>query len=66
MRPVKYFVKFFLLKLFIVDEVSVGLVNWNRGPCMSHARSALALRRGGVPHCSTMYNSLTIHVNVDC
>ena len=58
MRPVKYFVKFFLLKLLIVDEVSMGLVKWSQGLCMSHARTALALRRGGGPHCSTMYNRL--------
>lgn len=58
MRPVKYFVMLFLLKLLIVDEVSTGLVNWSQGPCVSHARTALALRRGGVPHRSTVYNRL--------
>lgn len=58
MKTVKYFVGLFLLKLLIVNGVNMGLVNWDQGLCMSHARSALALRRGGVPHCSTTCNRL--------
>lgn len=31
----------------IIDEVNVGLVNWNPGLCVSSAGTAVALRRGG-------------------
>lgn len=57
-ETVKYFVELFLLRLLIVSEVNMGLVNWDQSLCMSRARSALALRRAGVPHCSTMCNRL--------
>lgn len=57
MKPEKYFLKF-SLKLFIIGEIHMELVSWNRGLWWVAQGLLQPLARGEVPHCSSTYNRL--------